>query len=130
MATDKSKKSVNTSQIRNESSIVWDSANMRSVYANVFNVAGSQEEFVLSFGMNQSWGTGQKQVKVQLTDRIVMSPFSAKRLAKLLNDVIKEYESRYGSLKTETTRAGQSSMQKTESRDMGISTDRISKASG
>ena len=112
MAADKPKKSVNTSQIRNESSIVWDSANMRSVYANVFNVAGSQEEFVLSFGMNQSWGTGQKQVKVQLTDRIVMSPFSAKRLTQLLNKVIKDYESRYGSLNTETTQAGPSSVVK------------------
>ena len=130
MAADKSEKSVNTSQVRKQPMIVWDTANMRSVYANVFNVTGSQEEFVLSLGMNQSWGAEQKELKVQLTDRIVMSPFSAKRLAKLLNDVIKEYESRYGTLKTETIRAGQSSMQKMQSRDIGISTDRVSKASG
>jgi len=130
MAADKSEKSVNTSQVRKQPMIVWDTANMQSVYANVFNVTGSQEEFVLSFGMNQSWGAEQKELKVQLTDRIVMSPFSAKRLAKLLNDVIKEYESRYGTLKTETIRAGQSSVQKMQSRDIGISPDRISKASG
>ena len=130
MAADKSNKSVNTSQVRKQPMIVWDTANMRSVYANVFNVTGSQEEFVLSLGMNQSWGAEQKELKVQLTDRIVMSPFSAKRLAKLLNDVIKEYESRYGTLKTETTRAGQSSVQKMQSHDIGISPDRVSKASG
>ena len=60
--------------------IVWDDSGMRSVYANVSNVAGGREEIVLLFGMNQSWHAGQKEVKVQLTDRIVLSPFAAKRL--------------------------------------------------
>jgi hypothetical protein len=30
----------------------WDDSNMRSVYANVCNVAGTREEIVLLFGMN------------------------------------------------------------------------------
>ena len=84
--------------------IVWDSTKMRSSYANVFNVAGAREEFVFFFGMNQAWDAGQKELKVQLTDRIVLSPFAAKRLSLLLNNVINDYESRYGSLETDTTR--------------------------
>lgn len=32
----------------------WDRSNMRSAYANVFNVNAAREEFVLLFGMNQS----------------------------------------------------------------------------
>ncbi|NVM57273.1 MAG: DUF3467 domain-containing protein, partial [Desulfobacterales bacterium] len=64
--------------------IKWDDSNMRSVYANVCNVAGTREEIVLLFGMNQAWHSGQKEVTVQLTDRIVLSPFAAKRLAVLL----------------------------------------------
>jgi len=84
--------------------IVWDSSNMRSSYANVFNVAGAREEFVLFFGMNQAWDAGQQELKVQLTDRIVMSPFAAKRLSTLLNNVIKDYEKRYGALDVDTNR--------------------------
>ena len=36
--------------------IVWDSADMRSAYANVFNVAGAREEFVLVFRNESSLG--------------------------------------------------------------------------
>ncbi len=78
--------------------IRWDDSNMRSIYANVANVAGTREEIVLLFGMNQAWHSGQKEVNVQLSDRIVLSPFVAKRLALLLNNVIRDYESRYGEL--------------------------------
>lgn len=106
MADDKSKKDSKTSesttpqatQAGDQPRIVWDSSDMRSAYANVFNVAGAREEFVFFFGMNQSWDAGQKELKVQLTDRIVMSPFAAKRLAILLNNVLKDYEKRYGEL--------------------------------
>ena len=78
--------------------IVWDDSDMRSAYANVANVAGGREEIVLLFGMNQAWQAGQEEVKVKLSDRIVLSPFAAKRLAILLNNVLKDYEKRYGEL--------------------------------
>ena len=80
--------------------VKWDDSSMRSVYANVCNVAGTREEIVLLFGMNQAWHSGQKEVTIQLADRIVMSPFVAKRLSVLLNNVIKDYEAKYGELKT------------------------------
>src|SRR5512142_2971987 len=73
----------------------WDDSSMRSVYANVCNVAGTREEIVLLFGMNQAWHSGQKEVTIQLADRIVMSPFVAKRLASLLNNVIRDYETKF-----------------------------------
>jgi hypothetical protein len=78
--------------------IVWDDSNMSSSYCNVSNVAGGREEIVLLFGMNQAWHSGQKEVKVQLSDRMVMSPFAAKRLSILLNNVLADYEKRYGKL--------------------------------
>ena len=84
-----------------QTKIVWDDSNMRSSYANVSNVAGTREEIVLLFGMNQAWHSGQKEVTVQLADRIVLSPFVAKRLASLLNNVIRDYESKFGSLDVE-----------------------------
>jgi len=87
-----------TGQAGAQMRILWDDSNMRSVYANVSNVAGTREEIVLLFGMNQAWHAGQKEVKVQLTDRIVLSPFAAKRLSVLLNNVLQDYEKRYGVL--------------------------------
>ena len=50
------------------------------------------------FGMNQAWNRGQKEVTIQLTDRIVISPYAAKRLGMLLDGVVKEYEKRFGAL--------------------------------
>ena len=84
--------------------IRWDDSNMRSVYANVCNVAGTREEIVVMFGMNQAWRADQKELTVQLADRIVLSPYAAKRLASLLNNVIKDYESRWGTLDIEARR--------------------------
>ncbi len=82
--------------------IRWDSSNMRSAYANVFNVAGTREEVVLLFGMNQAWDATQKELTVQLSDRLVLSPFVAKRLSIVLGNVIRDYELRYGKLDVET----------------------------
>jgi hypothetical protein len=103
MATDGDKKpgetqAPDTTQGPQQVKVRWDDSSMRSAYSNVCNVAGTREEIVLLFGMNQAWYSGQKEVTIQLADRIVMSPFVAKRLATLLNNVIKDYESKYGTL--------------------------------
>lgn len=87
-----------------QTKIIWDDTNMRSVYANVSNVAGGREEIVILFGMNQAWHAAQEEVRVQLTDRIVLSPFAAKRLSLLLNNVINDYEKRYGKMDIGTRR--------------------------
>jgi hypothetical protein len=44
-----------------------------------------------------------KEVTVQLQDRIILSPYGAKRLNLLLSRVIREYESRYGTLNIEAS---------------------------
>lgn len=81
--------------------IVWDSSNVRSAYANVFNIGPGREEFVIFFGMNQAWDAEQKELKVQLTERVVMSPFAAKRLAMALTGSVAEFEKRYGAIELE-----------------------------
>ena len=87
--------------------IKWDDSNMKSAYANVCNVSSTREEVVLLFGVNQAWNRGQKEVTIQLTDRIIVSPFAAKRLSLLLGAVVKEYESRFGTLNVEGAQAQQ-----------------------
>ena len=81
--------------------IKWDDAGMKSSYANVCNVTSTREEVVMLFGINQAWNRGQKEVTIQLTDRIIISPYAAKRLASLLDGVVKEYEKRFGALNVE-----------------------------
>jgi hypothetical protein len=78
--------------------INWDDSSMKSSYANVCNVTSTREEVVMLFGMNQAWNRGQKEVTIQLTDRIVISPYAAKRLNMLLQGVVAEYEKRFGVL--------------------------------
>jgi|SRR5688572_11869811 len=76
----------------------WDDKAMKTSYANVCNVASTREEVVLLFGVNQAWHAGQREIPVQLSDRIILSPFAAKRLSILLENVLREYESRFGHL--------------------------------
>ena len=78
--------------------IRWNDSNMRSTYANVCNVSSTREEVTLLFGTNQAWRQGQKEVAIDLSDRIILSPFAAKRLHRLLTNVMTQYESRFGAL--------------------------------
>ena len=85
--------------------IRWDTKNMKNTYANVCNVTSTREEVVLLFGINQAWERGQNELEIELTDRIIMSPFAAKRLVQLLGNLVDEYENRYGSLDVDPSAA-------------------------
>ena len=101
MAQNKKEASQATADAADRPKIVWDDSNMSSSYANVCNVASTREEVVVLFGTNQAWKGVEAEVRVQLSDRIIMSPFAAKRLAQLLDNVVRQYEERFGSLDTQ-----------------------------
>lgn len=82
--------------------VKWDTSNMHSSYANVCNVSSTREEVVLVFGINQAWSGTEEEVTVQLNQRLIVSPFAAKRLAQLLSNVISQYEARFGALPLES----------------------------
>lgn len=86
---------------RIERTVRWDDSDMASTYANVCNVSSTREEVTLLFGTNQTWHTGQQELTILLSNRIILSPFAAKRLSGLLNNIISQYESRFGKLQTE-----------------------------
>ncbi|MBU1056237.1 MAG: DUF3467 domain-containing protein [Proteobacteria bacterium] len=94
--TDKEK--INTQQQDNGVKINWDAAQMKTSYANVCNVSSTREEVTLLFGTNQTWQTGQKELTINLTERIILNAYAAKRLSLLLSNIVKEYESRFGEL--------------------------------
>lgn len=87
-----------------EAAVNWDDSQMRSSYANVVNAASTREEVTLFFGTNMTWNPGDSRgVNVRLNDRVVLSPYAAKRLWVLLGAVLKEYEGRFGELHLEST---------------------------
>ena len=80
----------------------WDDSKMQTTYANVVNASSTREEVSIFFGTNQSWNISEdKQLSIQLTDRMVLNPYAAKRLLVLLSRIVKEYENRFGALKLE-----------------------------
>ena len=85
--------------------IRWDGSNMKSTYANVTNVSSTKEEVTILFGTNKSWHNAHKELTVELSDRMILNPFAAKRLSILLNNVVKGYEEQFGILELEVPAA-------------------------
>ena len=72
--------------------IRWTGSSIRTTYANAFNMSADREEIALMFGMHPVGDTGGEKGPVALSDRIVMSPFTAKRLSALLDKAIQDFE--------------------------------------
>jgi hypothetical protein len=75
-----------------------DTSHLQSSYCNVCNASSTREEVVLNFGVNHDWDR-QSGVEVKMLHRIILSPNAAKRVSKLLDSLLKEYEARHGELK-------------------------------
>lgn len=81
--------------------IVWNDDKMESSYANIGTATANREEFFLLFGTHQNWRgnvADTKEIEVELSKRIVMSPFAAKRLAAILAGSLKAYEDQFGKI--------------------------------
>lgn len=78
--------------------INWDQAKMKTTYANVCNVSSTREEVSVLFGTNQTVNVAQNGITVELTDRIILNPYAAKRLAHILTGVLQQYETAFGAL--------------------------------
>lgn len=79
-------------------SVHWDDSKMQTDYANVCNVSSTREEVTLLFGTNQTWHAGQKDLTIELSHRIVVNPYAAKRLLLLLDATVKKYEATFGEI--------------------------------
>ena len=83
-------------------SVQWNDEAMTTHFANVVTVQSTREQVDLFFGMNRTWNVaGAGQVAIDLTNRIILSPFAAKRLWIALGGVLREYEARHGTLDIE-----------------------------
>lgn len=70
----------------------FDDAGSHRAYANVCNASSSREEVGLTFGANNVWQRDAFEVRLTLKSRVYFSLFAAKRLALLLDNVIRQYE--------------------------------------
>ena len=61
----------------------------------LIKVAATRDEIVLLFGKQPALNENQAKNMVQFADRIVLSPFTAKRLAFQLDACIRKYESNF-----------------------------------
>lgn len=76
-------------------------------YANAFRVSGTAEEVLLDLGMNLTDASpGADGSRTQYTPAawLVLSPFTAKRLAATLADAVHNYEARFGPIELDTSK--------------------------
>lgn len=83
------------------SRFVVDDSRMDTLYPDIFNVTNSREEVTLSFGTVRSCNTEENQLSALLSSRIILSPYTAKRIAILLANKISEFEAIHGKLSAE-----------------------------
>lgn len=95
--TTKEKKSAE-SKPEEQTTIRWDAERMRTTYSNVCNVTSTREEVSLMFGTTKNWHPSQSELMIDLSDRLILNPHAAKRLAVLLTNTMTEYEKRFGEL--------------------------------
>lgn len=84
-----------------QAKVKWDTNNLKSSYVNVCNATSTREEVVLNFGVNQAWEQNRQDMTIELSHRVILSPYAAKRLSLLLSGLLDEYENRYGKLDVE-----------------------------
>jgi hypothetical protein len=81
-----------------EARIRWDRSKMKSHHPKALNLSTSRGEITLSLGEDRISSGVKDEGTYQVSDRIIMSPYTAKRLMALLNDFIHKYEGKYGPL--------------------------------
>jgi hypothetical protein len=83
--------------------VKWNTANLKSGYANVVTATSTREEVVLNFGINQSWERTANEIEIELTHRIILSPVAAQRMLETLSQLMRDYQARYGVLTPQPT---------------------------
>ena len=80
--------------------ITIDDSKSISHYANFCRVTGSPEELIIDFGMNaQPMGSNDKPVEI--SQRIVLNFYTAKRLLHALHVSVQRHEQVFGDIETD-----------------------------
>jgi hypothetical protein len=77
-----------------------DTSRLTTSYANFARVTGTPEELVLDFGLNTQMSPTPTEA-VQLTHRLVVNFYTAKRLLGALHMALQQHEGVYGVVETD-----------------------------
>ena len=72
-----------------------DDSNVLATYANFCRVTATPEELIVDFGLNPK-PMGAPEVPVEVSERIVLNFYTAKRLLHALNMTIQRHEAAFG----------------------------------
>ena len=81
--------------------VLLDERELRQIYSNSYRIHATNDEVIIDLGFNMpnpNPQTGQQQLLLKITDRVVMSYMNAKRLSQSLGQLIKRYEQQFGEL--------------------------------
>jgi hypothetical protein len=94
-----SKSNPQTSPIQQQN-ISVDETKTVSCYANFCRVTGSPEELIVDFGLN-SQPMGASDRPIQISQRIVLNFYTAKRLLHALHVSVHRHEELFGNIETD-----------------------------
>ena len=82
--------------------VLVDERDMKTIYANAYRIHTAEQEAVVDFGFNMPNPNAQpgqpQQVLLKVTDRVVISYVTAKRLALSLQQLVKRFEQQFGEI--------------------------------
>ena len=81
----------------------FNDANVTASYANFCRVTGTPEEVIIDFGLNPQ-PVGLPTQPIAVTERIVTSFYTAKRMLLALQSTIERHEQAFGVLETEVSK--------------------------
>src|SRR6476660_548723 len=81
--------------------LMLDERDMKSTFANAYRIHTTAEEVVIDFGfnmLNPNPQTGQQQMLFKVTERMIMTYSTVKRLTGSLTQLIRRYEQQFGEI--------------------------------
>lgn len=76
----------------------WEASSRDASYADVFRISADRAEITVSFGAKGAPDPAGGEVVLEVSDRVVLSPATATRLATLLAHAVRDYEWKFGPL--------------------------------
>src|SRR5579864_8885722 len=84
--------------------LMLDEREMKTMFANAYRIHTTAEEVIIDFGfnlLNPNPQGGQQQMLFKVTDRVILSYPSVKRLSGSLRQLLQRFEQQFGEIPTQ-----------------------------
>ena len=89
--------------------LMLDERDMKSTFANAYRIHTTAEEVVIDFGfnmLNPNPQTGQQQMLFKVSERMIMTYSTIKRLTGSMTQLIRRYEQQFGEIPMQPGQTG------------------------